>query len=128
MSRVEFESGQPAVQQLNRTQCHALLNALASTSVPLLRIDLSGVADKAATMNALGTALGLPDYFGGNLDALSDCLTDPDYAPKGILLLEGLVDRPGLMREDLLDVFEEAVTARAASPTPFRVFWTGTAD
>lgn len=32
--------------------------------------------DKADTLNAFATALALPAWFGGNLDALNDCLVD----------------------------------------------------
>ena len=39
-------------------------------------LDCSGIADKAALHQALAAALAFPDYYGSNLDALYDCLTD----------------------------------------------------
>lgn len=40
-------------------------------------------ADKASTMDAIAAALSFPDYFGHNLDALYDCLTDLSWLPSG---------------------------------------------
>ncbi|MFD2420046.1 barstar family protein [Amycolatopsis pigmentata] len=39
--------------------------------------------DKTSTMDAIATALSFPDYFGHNLDALYDCLTDLSWLPSG---------------------------------------------
>lgn len=39
-------------------------------------VDLSTVTTKEALHETLKTALLFPDYYGGNLDALHDCLTD----------------------------------------------------
>ncbi|KAA9158610.1 barstar family protein [Amycolatopsis acidicola] len=40
-------------------------------------------ADKLSTMDAIAAALSFPDYFGRNLDALYDCLTDLSWLPSG---------------------------------------------
>jgi RNAse (barnase) inhibitor barstar len=125
MSQTGFESGPPGVQRLDRADDQALLSQLRLQPQSVVRINLTQACDKAAIMKALGAALHLPDSFGGNLDALADCLTDPDYAPTGIVLLEGLADRPGLMREDLLEVFEDAIAARAVRQAAFQVYWLG---
>jgi RNAse (barnase) inhibitor barstar len=39
--------------------------------------------DKLSTMEAIATALSFPRYFGRNLDALYDCLTDLSWLPCG---------------------------------------------
>ena len=39
--------------------------------------------DKASTLTAFAAALSFPDYFGHNLDALYDCLTDLSWLPPG---------------------------------------------
>src|ERR1044072_5699269 len=39
--------------------------------------------DKASTLTAFAEALSFPDYFGHNLDALYDCLTDLSSLPPG---------------------------------------------
>ncbi|UJW32247.1 barstar family protein [Saccharothrix sp. AJ9571] len=38
---------------------------------------------KAAAMDAIAAALDFPDWFGRNLDALYDCLTDLSWLPAG---------------------------------------------
>lgn len=42
-------------------------------------IDCAGL-DKAGVMAALAHALAFPDWFGGNFDALFECLTEEDEA------------------------------------------------
>lgn len=39
--------------------------------------------DKLSTLDAIATALSFPDWFGRNLDALYDCLTDLSWLPGG---------------------------------------------
>lgn len=36
----------------------------------------SGGTDRAAVLHGIGRALRFPDYYGKNLDALADCLSD----------------------------------------------------
>ena len=38
---------------------------------------------KDAILAALSRSLGFPDWFGGNWDALEDCLTDLSWRPAG---------------------------------------------
>ena len=39
-------------------------------------IDCAAIPDKVAMHRALAEALAFPDYYGNNLDALYDCLSD----------------------------------------------------
>lgn len=41
-------------------------------------VETAGLTTRDAVLAALGEALGFPDYFGRNLDALADCLGDLD--------------------------------------------------
>ncbi len=41
------------------------------------------LGDKVATLDAIAAALSFPDWFGRNLDALYDCLTDLSWLPVG---------------------------------------------
>lgn len=50
-------------------------------------VDLVGVSDKAAMMDALADGLGFGDYFGKNFDALEECLLDSDL--KGVVAFTG---------------------------------------
>lgn len=46
-------------------------------------LDLDGVTDKAGLMDRCARALGLPDWFGRNWDALADSLSDRTVWPEG---------------------------------------------
>ncbi len=46
-------------------------------------IDGGRTVDKATTLDAIAEALSFPDYFGKNLDALYDCLTDLSWLAPG---------------------------------------------
>ncbi|MEU6153796.1 barstar family protein [Actinosynnema sp. NPDC047251] len=50
-----------------------------------------GARSKSAALAAIGQALDFPDYYGQNLDALYDCLTDLSWLPAGehVLVWEG---------------------------------------
>ncbi|MFE5503574.1 barstar family protein [Amycolatopsis japonica] len=46
-------------------------------------IDGTRTVDKDSTLDAIAEALSFPEYFGKNLDALYDCLTDLSWLPPG---------------------------------------------
>jgi RNAse (barnase) inhibitor barstar len=46
-------------------------------------LDGSAVRSKRAMFTALAKTLSFPDWFGHNLDALYDCLTDLSWLPTG---------------------------------------------
>lgn len=91
--------------------------------------DLSGCKDKPSAMRMLGHALGLPSWFGANLDALYDSLTDEETWPVGrgaVVVLDPLpyTERFGVEERDaLLDVFREVAEHHAEAGVPFRVFY-----
>ncbi|MDX2825603.1 hypothetical protein Sipo8835_28935 [Streptomyces ipomoeae] len=59
----------------------ALSEVLGAGGWVYIELDLGGVMDKPAFMDRCARALGLPDYFGRNWDALADCLADLSWAP-----------------------------------------------
>ncbi|WP_330329426.1 barstar family protein [Streptomyces sp. NBC_00536] len=80
-----------------------------------VRLDLDGVRSKDELMRRCGEALRLPEHFGGNWDALADCLIDLSWLPEapGRLLAVTswrgyAVARPGDW-ETFRDVLEQAV-------------------
>lgn len=93
------------------------------------RVDGRQAPDQAALLAQLAAGLRFPDYFGGNLDALDECLRDlSDFAPAPgylILVAHAAEACPG-RRADLADVL---ICLRDAQrhwnaqtpPTPFRV-------
>lgn len=56
-----------------------------------LLINLSGIKDKETFHNYVSKKLNFPSYYGRNLDAFWDCITDENQSdmPK-ILIVEGL--------------------------------------
>ncbi|MEU3275131.1 barstar family protein [Saccharomonospora sp. NPDC006951] len=46
-------------------------------------LDGTSHLDKLGTLDAIASALSFPEYFGRNLDALYDCLTDLAWLPPG---------------------------------------------
>ena len=76
-----------------------ILDASQGSALQVARIDLAGAAGKDALMERVARALGFPQWFGGNWDALEDCLTDLSWhkADGHVLLLEGAT---GLKADD----------------------------
>ena len=68
----------PSVQRLElNDERVAGLRALAdSLDFRIFDADLTGCHDKAGLLERLGSAMGFPEWFGGNWDAWFDCLTD----------------------------------------------------
>jgi hypothetical protein len=94
---------------------------LAANDLNVVRIGLSGVRDKAALLGAVARALDFPDWFGGNWDALEDCLTDLSWsrARDHVLLVEGA---DALAADDLgvfLDVLRSSAEYWAERGRPF---------
>lgn len=96
----------------------------------LLEADLCDSTDKGKSMDALARAFALPDHFGGNLDALYDCITDlkpiaDADQPGFVVILANLPpgDRKGADRDSLLDVFRDAADFFFDKGTAFRVFY-----
>lgn len=53
--------------------------AAAAAKLRLATVDLARVDSKGALLSAFADGLGLPEHFGGNWDALADCLEDRDW-------------------------------------------------
>jgi RNAse (barnase) inhibitor barstar len=90
--------------------------------------ECSDCVDKLAVLTAIGRAFGFPEWYGANLDALYDCLTDltDRGAPGWIVVLARLPEEPGFGADDraaLLDVFRDAAEDFAQRQTGLRVFY-----
>ena len=73
-------------------------------------------ADKAQLLkNHRASALGFPDWFGHNWDALEDCLTDLSWreAPAHVLLIED--PKPGDDLGVLIDILRSSAESWAAT-------------
>ena len=79
------------------------------------------ISENTELMQTIAKALGFPHWFGGNWDALEDCLTDLSWreAAGHVLLLEG---SQGLPEDDagiLIDVLTAAAEFWAGQGKPF---------
>jgi len=82
-------------------------------------VDLEHAGSKRAVLDAFADALGLPEYFGGNWDALDECLRDnawhePRDAARGGLMLriDGAASAAGAAPEafeTMVDLLDDAV-------------------
>jgi hypothetical protein len=73
--------------------------------------------DKEALLANIAAALAFPPWFGGNWDALEDCLTDLSWraAPGYVLIFDGDIVEPGA----LVDVLRAAAGYWAGRERPF---------
>jgi hypothetical protein len=61
------------------------------------------VSEKAAAISAIAAALDFPEWFGQNLDALYDSLTDLSWLPEGEYVLVVPIDLDSSVSEVLRD-------------------------
>jgi len=83
------DSGQAGVYHLTR-EAWEIAAAAAAADLACIRIDIGHAHDKADFLAHLSKAMGFPQWFGGNWDALADCLKDLSWLPgKGwVVVLE----------------------------------------
>lgn len=74
----------------------AARSATSASAPKAIRIDFTGARSKDAMLAVTARALKFPRHFGGNLDALHDCLTDVAFGPAGAAItLVKLARTPG---------------------------------
>jgi RNAse (barnase) inhibitor barstar len=108
-----------------------LLRNATRSDQTVLRADFDGVHDKAGVMRRLAERFGLPGHFGGNLDALYDCMTDLKPLPGAdhpgfVVVLQRLPASDQFDRDQcdaLLDVFRDAADFFFDKGIAFRVFY-----
>lgn len=95
----------------------------------LIEVDLRACTDRTSVLRAIAQAFALPAWFGMNLDALYDALTDlREHQPADgyVVLIEGMPRTGGFdanQRTALLDVFRDVVEDYADAEIPFRVLY-----
>ena len=90
------------------------------------RLDGDAVRSKRGMMTALARLLRFPDWFGHNLDALYDCLTDLSWLPAGEHVLvwkhpEVLAAADPAGYRSIREVLTDAVEGAAGSDRPLRL-------
>jgi RNAse (barnase) inhibitor barstar len=95
----------------------------------LIEVDLAGCVDKPSVLRAIAQAFALPSWFGMNLDALYDSLTDlrEQQPAEGYVVLLDRLPRTAQFdteqRTALLDVFRDVADEFADAKVPFRVLY-----
>lgn len=95
----------------------------------LIEVDLRGCTDKDSVLRAIAQAFALPAWFGMNLDALYDALTDlreSQPAEGYVVMIEGIPHAGSFdagQRRALLEVFRDAADDFADAKVPFRVLY-----
>lgn len=77
------DSGRAGVYHLPQGGIADLRSAAENQGLALFQIDLAGINTKDGFLAALALALGFPEWFGRNWDALEDCLTDMSWQAAG---------------------------------------------
>ena len=117
MSKLLQRLSDPSRAGVYRTsRTDEILDAAHGSALRIVRIDLAGASGKEALMERVARALAFPQWFGGNWDALEDCLTDLSWASAGghVLLIEGAAGLPA----DESGIFTDILASAAA-------WWTG---
>lgn len=109
---------------------HALGQAAKKAGLKLVHIDLSGVHDKQHLLDAVAAAFQFPDWFGGNWDALEDCLTDLSWNKAGgyVALFEhaaGLAKHAPHELATAVEIFESVAEYWDEQDKPFWTLFAG---
>jgi RNAse (barnase) inhibitor barstar len=102
----------------------ALLEAGRALHFRVQAIDLRACTDTDAVLREIAETLEFPDWFGGNLDALADCLNDLSWlaAPGYLLVLEHIGAWREQAAEDVeavVEILQDAAARWGADDVPF---------
>ena len=105
----------------------AVLEAAQGSALGIARIGLAGVSGKAALLERIARALEFPQWFGGNWDALEDCLSDLSWleADGHVLLFEDGAGIPADERGLLEDILGSSAAYWAERKRPFFAVFVG---
>jgi hypothetical protein len=120
MSKLLQRLSDPSRSGVYRTsRAEPVIDALRGSRLDLAKISLRSVRDRDTLLKTLALALGFPDWFGGNWDALEDCLADLSWrGTEGhVIVFEDsrLSDDLGI----LLDILASSAESWAARGKPF---------
>jgi hypothetical protein len=98
-----------------------ILEVTKGSPLKVFRIGLAGVGGKDALLERIARALAFPDWFGGNWDALEDCLSDLSWVPAAghVLVFEDAAALPVDARGVLVDILGSAAAAWQERKRPF---------
>lgn len=98
-----------------------ILDAVRESPLRVVRISFAGAASKEGLIGRIAAALAFPDWFGGNWDALEDCLSDLSWSPSegDVLVLDGAAALGADERGVLIDILASVASSWAARGHPF---------
>lgn len=104
-----------------------VLAATRGSALRVVRVDLAGATGKDELIGRVAAALEFPEWFGGNWDALEDCLSDLSWSAAGgwVLLFEGVDGLPADERGILLDILASAASFWKERGRPFFAVFIG---
>jgi len=115
------------IYKLSRKDLPALRQAAEELQQAFFSVDLRLAHNVPSFIAALRRDLAFPEWFGGNLDALNDCLTDFSWhpAPGYVITLSGseLLSSHPTSFAALNEVLASAVESWQARNIPFRIFY-----
>lgn len=113
------DASRSGVYRARRTD--EILDATRGSALRVARIGLAGATGKAALMESVARALAFPAWFGGNWDALEDCLADLSWskADGHVLLIEDAMGLPADDRGILVDILASVAASWAERKHPF---------
>jgi RNAse (barnase) inhibitor barstar len=118
------DASKAGVYHLPQTDKGELMSAAKAAGLGGFRVNLAKAEDKGQMLAAIAEALGFPDWFGHNFDALADCLADMAWQPAEgyLVLLEHCDGIHGKAEEDFvstLQIFEQAANDWREEGMPF---------
>ena len=98
-----------------------IVDAARGTRLDLASVGLGGAPDRDTLLERLAAALAFPAWFGGNWDALEDCLTDLSWRTGAghVVLIDGHGELPADDVGVLVDVLAAAAGYWAGRGQPF---------
>jgi RNAse (barnase) inhibitor barstar len=98
-----------------------IADALRGSKLSFAAVSLGNVKEKTELMRTIAAALGFPDWFGQNWDALEDCLIDLSWrqAHGHVLVFEAFQFLPSDELGVLIEVLVSAAEYWAGQGTPF---------
>lgn len=115
------------VFHLSSTPRQTVASAAKMGGLSFQDVALGDEPDPMRLLDILGKRCGFPEWYGGNFDALHDCLTDLNWQDTGATVLlfsgvDGLRAASPEAWETLLEVLQSVAEYWKTEDTPFWVF------
>ena len=124
---IQDTSAQTGIFRLDRKDLPALQAAAIELGQAFYLVDLSHARNVPGFIKAMRRDLQFPEWFGGNLDALNDCLTDFSWRPASgyVIALSGseMLRATPTSLATLNEVLSCAVEEWKRRDVPFRIFY-----